>query len=214
MAAGVRCTPSRFSVLSCFCYLHNVLCMLITCRPCLSAHFVILIFTLLTWARRCWAPRGGGGGALVTSTRAPGHFSSMTSLMRAKASVIGMVGGLLLSISHVPRKSTMVLKLPSIPLRLLGTSSKVAPGQQATLSVSKAGNSHVCESPAISVLIGRSESRLAPGLIPGVATLYKYTKRMLFQVTSLSLSNILMSASLALYPVLLPFCLNVSATCL
>ena len=77
------------------------------------------------------------------------------------------------------------------PLSLLGTSSKVAPGQQATLSVSRAGNSRV------SVLIGRSESRLAPCLSPGVVTtLYNYTKHMLFQ----------MSASLALYPMLLPFC--------
>ena len=157
---------------------------------------------------------GSPRGALATSTRAPGHFSSMTSLMRAKASVIGMVGGLLLSTSQVPRKRTMVLKLPSISLSLLGTSSKVAPGHQATLSVSRAGNSRVCESPAISVLIGRSRSRLAPCLSPGVATLYKYTKHVLFQVTSFSLSSILMSASLALYPVLLPFCLKVSATCL
>ena len=133
----------------------------------------------------------------------------MTSLICAKGGA-----GLLLCISHVPRKKTMVWKLPSIPLSLPGTSSKVAPGQQATLSVSRAGNSRVCESPAISVLIGWSESWLAPCLSPGVATLYKYTKQMLFQVTSLSLSSILVSASLALYPVLLPLCLKVSATCL
>ena len=140
------------------------------------------------WARRFWAPRGGGGGGVATSTRAPGHFVSrpMTSLICAKASDKVMVAGLLRCISQVPRKRTMVWKLPTIPLSLMGTSSKVAPGQQATLSVSRAGNSRVCESPAISVSIGWSESRLAPCLsLPGVATLYKYTKRMLFHVRGL-----------------------------
>ena len=178
-AAGVRCTPSRFSIRSCFCCLHNALWMLMTCRPCLSAHLVIRMFTVLTWARRCWAPRGG---ALVTNTSAPGHFSSMTSLIRAKASVIGCVAGRRLSTSHVPRKSTMLLKLPTTPLSLLGTSSKVAPGQQATLSVSRAGNSRVCESPTISVLVGWSGSRLAPWLVPGVATLYKHMKCMVIML--------------------------------
>ena len=126
------------------------------------------------------SPRGGGGGVGYKNPR-PRPFFKYDLPDVCKSLCHRLCGGRRLSTSHVPRNSSIMLKLPTIPLSLPGTSSKVAPGQQATLSVSRAGNSRICESPAISMLIGWSGPRLVPRLVPGVATLCKHTSYVLIR---------------------------------